>query len=122
MAIALQYRPQMATDHAITALYQYLGRQVSARRRGRYTQTQLAKAIGVSRTSVTNLERGRQRIPVHYLLHIAEALDCELSDLLPTRSILSVRREAEAIDVVGTLTPAVRAVLQRYAKEGPEKT
>ena len=107
----------MATDHSIAALYRYVGRQISDRRRGRYTQGQLASVLGISRTSVTNLERGRQRAPLHYLLQIAEALGCEIADLLPSHSQLGASSGSiESVEVVGTLTPTVRAIIQRYSK------
>lgn len=38
------------------------------------TQQQLADAIGMSRVSITNLETGRQNIPLDRLGHIADAL------------------------------------------------
>lgn len=37
-------------------------------------QATLAKRSGLTRTSVTNLEAGRQRVPLHRLEAIAEAL------------------------------------------------
>ena len=52
------------------------------------TQEGLAKRIGTARTSVTNLEQGNQAVPLHQLFAIAEALDVEVSDILPTRAEL----------------------------------
>jgi transcriptional regulator with XRE-family HTH domain len=47
-------------------------------------QTQLAKALGVSRSSVVNMEAGRQGILLHRLYDVAIALEVEVSDLLPS--------------------------------------
>ena len=50
----------------------------------RVTQSELAKAIGVSRASVANFEAGRQRVSLEKLYAIAEALQCEPAELLPS--------------------------------------
>lgn len=47
------------------------------------TQEELANAIGAARTSVTNLERGRQHFPLHVLLEVADRLEIELCELIP---------------------------------------
>jgi transcriptional regulator with XRE-family HTH domain len=96
-------------------LYELVGRAVSARRSGKLTQEQLALAIGLSRTSVTNLEAGRQRTPLHILLRVADALDCELSDLMPTRRDLTgPETSGEPLKILGELTPSTKEVVDRY--------
>ena len=71
-------------------LYEYVGQQVLARRHElEMTQESLAKQVGASRTSITNLERGKQHVPLHQLLAIAEELGVDLHDLLPTRAELA---------------------------------
>lgn len=47
------------------------------------TQQELATAIGLTRTSIANLEAGRQRIPLHILYAIAEALGVAPTVLMP---------------------------------------
>lgn len=42
------------------------------------TQEQLATAVGLKRTSITNYERGTQRLQLSTLAMIADALDMEL--------------------------------------------
>lgn len=61
-----------------------LGQRVRALRRGcGWTQAQLGDAIGLSRTSVTNIEAGRQGdIPVTVLARLAAALGVRVGDLL----------------------------------------
>ena len=100
------------------ALYVWVGQQVRERREGKFTQAELASLLGLSRTSVTNLERGQQRIPLHLLLRLAEALDCEMAQLLPARADLALGiddEELSGVAIVGELTPAARAVLGRYS-------
>ena len=56
------------------------------RKRRGLTQTALAEASGVSRSHIANLESGRKDIrgaAVGALEAIADALDCEIGDLLP---------------------------------------
>lgn len=47
------------------------------------TQEQVAKALALSRTSIVNIEKGRQRIIAFQLVSLAGALRCEVADLLP---------------------------------------
>ena len=46
-----------------------------ARRERGVTQEELARRVDLSRTSITNIEKGRQRILLHQLVDIAAALD-----------------------------------------------
>ena len=68
----------------IRAVYREFGQRV---RRGRnesgLTQDMLAHQIGLSRTSVTNIERGRQAVLLHQVYDIARALDTTVQALLP---------------------------------------
>ena len=74
-------------DELENLLYRLIGERVRARR-GSMTQTDLADRVGVGRTSITNLELGQQRMPLHYLVRIAEALDCDVRELVPSREEL----------------------------------
>lgn len=47
------------------------------------TQEFLAAQVGLTRTSITNLESGKQRVNLETLYDIAEWLDVEIYDLLP---------------------------------------
>ncbi len=46
------------------------------------TQSELATAVGLTRTSITNIEKGRQKLLVHTLLDIALSLDVECARLI----------------------------------------
>jgi transcriptional regulator with XRE-family HTH domain len=54
-----------------------------ARERAELTQKELADRVLLPRTSVTNIEHGRQRIALHQLVQFAEALGVEPLELLP---------------------------------------
>ena len=47
------------------------------------TQEALAQAVDLTRTSITNVERGRQKLLVHTLVSIADALGVVPGELLP---------------------------------------
>ena len=47
------------------------------------SQTQLALTAGLTRTSVANIEGGRQKILLHTLVVFAEALGVEPGSLIP---------------------------------------
>ena len=50
-----------------------------------FTQQALADKVSLTRTSITNIERGRQHIQLHTLYSLAKALEVEVVDLLPAR-------------------------------------
>ena len=67
-----------------TWLNQEFGTQLRARRRkARLSQDGLAAASGLSRTSVVNIEKGRQGVSLGTLYRLARALACDTSELLP---------------------------------------
>lgn len=57
------------------------------------TQEELARRVGMTRTSITNIERGRQKVQLHTLYDIAAALDTPIQNLLPP-----MRATAESIE------------------------
>jgi transcriptional regulator with XRE-family HTH domain len=66
-------------------IYQQIGGIIRAlRRRADKAQDALAGQLGISRATLANIETGRQRILVHQLYAIANALGVKLGDLLPT--------------------------------------
>jgi DNA-binding XRE family transcriptional regulator len=64
--------------------YRQLGESIRRCRNGRkLSQDALAKLVGLTRTSLTNIESGRQHPPLHTFCDIVEQLKVEFSDLLP---------------------------------------
>ncbi|WP_408491980.1 helix-turn-helix domain-containing protein [Paraburkholderia sediminicola] len=64
--------------------YRGLGTSVRrAREASSLTQEELAAAIGISRTSLTNMELGRQRVLVDQLAGIASTLKVSIQSLIP---------------------------------------
>lgn len=69
------------------ALYAFIGQKICAVREQRgWTQMELATRLGISRASLSNLERGSQRLLVNSLIEIATVLDRDASDFLPCRA------------------------------------
>ncbi len=52
------------------------------------SQATLAVSVGLSRTSITNIELGRQHVPLHTLYEVASALGVEPSQFLPDKKFL----------------------------------
>lgn len=65
-------------------MYIALGERIrNVRRKLPLTQEQLAASLGLSRTSITNIEGGRQPVLIHTLYAIAAELHVDVSVLLP---------------------------------------
>jgi transcriptional regulator with XRE-family HTH domain len=70
----------------IDGIYEEFGRRLrSARKAANLTQEDLAERVGLSRTSITNIERGRQHVPLHMLFSLATAVGVEPAELLPQK-------------------------------------
>ena len=67
----------------IHPLYAALGKRIRAlRRQANLSQEDVAERVGLTRTSITNIERGRQQLQVHTLVAIAHTLGVRLDELL----------------------------------------
>lgn len=53
------------------------------RKRSNITQVELGDRIGVVRTTIANIEAGRQSVSLPLLYRIALALKCDMNSLLP---------------------------------------
>lgn len=63
--------------------YYELGRRISERRiEMGMTQTDLGKLVGLSRTSISNIETGRQRIQYRTLIRVAFHLELTMHELV----------------------------------------
>ena len=78
----------MTTPHPASARLPHLHRELgqrlrAARRDAGLVQKEVAKALGISRTTVSNLERGTQRISLEELYLCARLYAVSPGDLLP---------------------------------------
>jgi len=79
-------RVEVPVEFAVDRFYKEFGRLVrEARERAepKITQEHLADIVGLSRTSITNIESGRQHIPLHTLFALADAVGVKVGELLP---------------------------------------
>jgi transcriptional regulator with XRE-family HTH domain len=86
------------------AFYKQLGANIRKnRQRLELSQDDLARSIGLTRTSLTNIENGRQHPPLHTFCDLVEQLKVDASALLPGRAT-----PTEALDVKAMAGQQVR--------------
>ena len=74
----------MLSSEQVKLLYQSLGHRIKTERLNRnLKQGQFAMQLKISRASLVNIEKGRQRAPLHLIYSLSSLLKVELSDLLP---------------------------------------
>ena len=73
-----------------SAVYINVGARIrDERERRNVSQEILADRVGLTRTSITNIEKGRQKVLLHTLLDIARVLNLKPTRLLPDITRLS---------------------------------
>ncbi len=78
--------------------YSALGKRIRDHRRSLdLTQEQLATSVGLSRTSITNIEMGKQPVYAHVLLKIARNLRTSVAELLPDGAIVDGTVESQIV-------------------------
>jgi transcriptional regulator with XRE-family HTH domain len=110
------------SDEAVDQLYKAIGDQIqAARARSRMTQTELAQRVGRTRSSIANIEAGRQRAMIHTLLQIADVLGVALRELVPERDSASHTNTPLSSDTLDGQPPTthdfVTAALRRASGE-----
>lgn len=66
------------------SIYIDFGRKLKAARKAkRVTQSDVAEYVGLSRTSITNIEHGRQQVSLHVFLSLSNAVGIDPKQLLP---------------------------------------
>lgn len=96
------------------------------------TQGQLADRIGLTRTSVTNIERGDQGISVSLLVDLARSMDADPVDVLAQALRLKAEAEASSMPVPSEIATGVAStelrewvlgmVQQDKSADGPPTT
>lgn len=85
----------MKNSPLLAEFYRQLGTNIRKnRKRLELSQDDLARSIGLTRTSLTNIENGRQHPPLHTFCDIVEQLKVNASVLLPNRAM-----PTETVDV-----------------------
>lgn len=87
------------TEHKTNTLYRTIGTRINeARKAKNLSQEELARKTGVSRTSIVNIERGRQRLPLHLLWQIASELNAEPSTFIPSSHEITNQPVSQSIN------------------------
>jgi transcriptional regulator with XRE-family HTH domain len=74
----------MKTAPEQNEFYRQLGESLrKCRQKRKLSQEALAKLVGLTRTSLTNIESGRQHPPLHTFCDIGEQLKAEFAELVP---------------------------------------
>jgi len=77
----LKHKPSKKSQRE---LYETVGRRVrETRKASKLTQEELASRVSMTRTSVTNIEKGRQKILLHTLFELAAAMKVSVVRLIP---------------------------------------
>lgn len=73
------------SEQTLEQIYRTIGERIRARRSELgFSQTQLGQKVSLTRSSIANIEAGRQRPMLHTVMQIADELNLQLQDLLPT--------------------------------------
>lgn len=89
--------------------YAAVGQRIAKSRSGRLTQEALGNKTGLTRTSIINIEKGRQQILLHTLTDIARALRLPVTDFIPDMDNLEMMmrdKPQKAIDWIKSATGA----------------
>lgn len=87
-------------------LYAEIGRRIRSIREGQtppLSQADLARILDLKRTSITNIESGRQKMTVDTLYRMCEYFGLEIGELMPPVSELKVA-QARSVVVGGKAT------------------
>ncbi|MCG8066712.1 MAG: helix-turn-helix domain-containing protein [Candidatus Thiodiazotropha taylori] len=101
------------------ALYEKIGAIIKNRRRSlKLTQSYVADRVGITRTSVTNIEKGAQKTPLYTLYKLAVILDMSPNEMLPALEdvVMDVEQQEEVItfgDKTQEVTPRTKELLER---------
>lgn len=104
-------------------LYRLFGQAIKRSRRDAHmTQKALANRVGLTRTSITNIEKGTQNVSLHTVYELAAALNKHPDDLLPSPEVLSSdaikRRKLEQIKLAEGNSEIVGRILSTQRSSG----
>jgi transcriptional regulator with XRE-family HTH domain len=98
-------------DLAQRIFYKSLGARIRELRGSNLSQEQLARAVSLTRTSIVNIESGRQKLLLHNLFRIAEVLCVRPADLISP--LEKTPAKIPTIQIQGTASTGVNDWVQR---------
>lgn len=81
------------------------------------SQHTLSKKIGLSRTSLVNIEKGKHHIQLHTLYQIATSLETNLNDLLPKNDGLKPIKITSSTELGSKATKTLEKIISKYDKK-----
>lgn len=97
-------------------LYTRIGARVKqlreTHRPRKLSQSELAKVLGLTRTSVTNIERGQQKMTLDTIFRLCEHFKIEIAQLVPPVSEVQAGDKAEV--VIGGHVQTVSESMARF--------
>lgn len=99
------------------AFYRQVGKMVrEARKQRGLSQADLAAAVDLTRTSISNIEKGRQKFLLHTFFEFAETLDVYPASLLPQESTAVTESDLKKL-MPQNLPKPVREFIEAGIKE-----
>lgn len=96
----------IVNEREINALYRELGLRIAKIRKSQQlNQEDFGKQFNLSRTSVVNIEKGRQRPSIHLLYDIKRSFNIKIEDLIPD-TFLSSEQDTQA-KIQNSVSPEV---------------
>lgn len=99
-------------------IYSFIGKKIKEFRERaetfpeKITQERLANEIGVSRVSVANFENGKQAIYLSDLYKIADFLNVDIFEFLPSMDTVKLSSPEEKLDNATDLTTSEKEVIK----------
>lgn len=107
----------MAEDQSIDAFYIYVGEKVRFhRKKARMDQETLSRHVNLSRTTIINIEKGRQRLSLEHAWLIAKVFGISFDDILPPVETKSVEEWKNEIQKVGVNKETELGVIKWISK------
>ena len=105
----------VALVNATNEFYAAVGARIQAYRKQRgLTQSELGAAVGLERSSMCNIEAGRQRAPLHTFAMLAQVLAVQVGDLMPGTAL----PEAQIVKQMRSLRDELDRCIGQFAGEG----
>ncbi len=93
----------------VSIFYIELGENIkNFRTKQGYSQDELAKFLDLTRTSIVNIEKGRQRPPLHLVYDLAIFFNVEITNLLPSKD------EKKQIDKKKSLKESINTLEKKF--------
>lgn len=108
--------------NSFKTVYVWISKHLKERRTAlKLTQQEVAARTELTRTSLANIEAGRQHPPLHIIYQLCEVLDIEPSDMLPPKRMLEkVRTLRFSSDQEEVLPARAAEVLEGLLQEVEE--